>query len=244
MAPGRVVVVAEERKPDYFIGSTGRPVLTASLSHFTASAKKPMHPCRSGSGGRTEDDHRRGGGTRTTKLSKHLHNLTIRNGAPINGKAESDITTPPAIVNATGRRCSKSPPVSSGPAYDANGRRRMRSNSGGGWHTAPLSNEPKTGSRSLGGQRGQQHQQQHQPAVDRNRSLTSPAPRLLSIRARFNQPTDAPNSQPSLVLQQQCRYSNNHKQLDNRLGYQRSYDRNIFGYDQRMDQFVLPPLQI
>uniref|UniRef100_A0A182MYZ1 Uncharacterized protein n=1 Tax=Anopheles dirus TaxID=7168 RepID=A0A182MYZ1_9DIPT len=209
-----------ERKPDYFIGSTGRPILTSS--HFTAAT---MHR-RSGSGGRSED-----GGARNSKLSKHLHNLTIRNGAaandrhgPINSKAESgDITT--AIVNATGRRGST-----------------VGSSGSSGWSTTPT-NYPKTGSRSSGGQqRGQQA-----AVVDRNRSVTSPAPRLLSARgastARSSRPTEASES-CSLVLRQQCRYSNHHKQLDNRLSYQRSYDRNIFGYDQRMDQFVLPPLQI
>ncbi|XP_058061856.1 uncharacterized protein LOC131212124 [Anopheles bellator] len=46
------------------------------------------------------------------------------------------------------------------------------------------------------------------------------------------------------LLVHPSRYLNIHKQLDNRLAYQRGYDRNIFGCNQRMDQFVLPPLPI
>uniref|UniRef100_A0AAG5D8A8 Uncharacterized protein n=1 Tax=Anopheles atroparvus TaxID=41427 RepID=A0AAG5D8A8_ANOAO len=78
--------------------------------------------------------------------------------------------------------------------------------------------------------------------------IPCPPPRLLGSRSnvqRTSSTTTCSNrpQEGRLMVSQQCRYSNLQKQLDNRLTYQRSYDRNIFGYDQRMDQFVLPPLQ-
>ncbi|XP_050089456.1 uncharacterized protein LOC126573406 [Anopheles aquasalis] len=46
----------------------------------------------------------------------------------------------------------------------------------------------------------------------------------------------------SLVVPVQPKCSKPHAQLDNRLSNQRSYDRNIFGFTQKAEQFVLPPL--
>ncbi|XP_050078431.1 uncharacterized protein LOC126565307 [Anopheles maculipalpis] len=242
---------ATERKPDYYIGATGLPLLT---SHFTT-----MH--------RTAADRfnlsKSNNGASNSKQNKCLYNLSVRNGGVgatfptgnnddrhgsivtsnsrrASNKTEHDITTIPRYSSSsnssTGGRCSKSPPHRiSGSTRDTG---RNSFGTAGGWYCS-------TGMAAHSGLQ-----------IDRSRSLTSPPSRLLSARSSMqrHQPTASArrsglgppevSAEGSLVLHQQCRYSNQHKLLDNRLTNQRSYDRNIFGYDQRMDQFVLPPLQI
>lgn len=229
------------RKPDYFIGSSGLPTVT------TQSVK--MHRWSTASND----------GVRNSKLNKCLYNIAVRDGAArgtIDGgssnlrrscKTESDITT---IKTSTTGRYSKSPSPStvrgslSSPAPgctlrfgNAEPGRTVRSPSG--WSSTMTSNSW----RSAAGTDG----------VTSNRSTgPSPPPRLLGTRSGMQRAssttattTSSNRSQEGgLMVPQHCRYSNLHKQLDNRLSYQRSYDRNIFGLDQRMDQFVLPPLQI
>uniref|UniRef100_A0A182W6Q5 Uncharacterized protein n=1 Tax=Anopheles minimus TaxID=112268 RepID=A0A182W6Q5_9DIPT len=234
-----------ERKPDYFIGTTGRPVLT---SHFTT-----MH--------RTDRLGKSDNAVTNSKLNKCLYNLTIRNGGGgfptgnsdrhgsivtssrgVSNKTENDITTI-AKYSTTGGRCSVAPPHFSG-STRATDTGRNSLGSASGWCSMTSAAHQKSG--SFGTHCGSQ--------TDRSRSVTSPSSRMLTARSNMQQyrrPTSTTRSgtgppevtESSLVLQQQCRYSNPNKLLDNRLINQRSYDRNIFGY-QRMDQFVLPPLQI
>ncbi|XP_052867920.1 uncharacterized protein LOC128273894 [Anopheles cruzii] len=76
-----------------------------------------------------------------------------------------------------------------------------------------------------------------------------PSPLLRNRNNTQQHHTSAPSSaarhhRAEELLVHPSRYLNTHKQLDNRLAYQRGYDRNIFGCNQRMDQFVLPPLPI
>lgn len=221
-----------ERKPDYFIGTTGRPVLA---SHFTT-----MH--------RTDrlNAHKSNSAVTNSKRNKCLHNLTVRNGGGsfptgntgdrygsivansrrVSNKTEHDITTI-AKYSGTGGRCRVAPPHVSGSARVTDTGR----NSIGSMTSAHQN------SGSFGTHCGLQ--------TDRSRSVTSPSSRLLATRYSTTRSGTGPPEiiESSLVLQQHCRYSSRHKLLDNRLTNQRSYDRNIFGYDQ-MDQFVLPPLQI
>nr|XP_040231471.2 uncharacterized protein LOC120955061 [Anopheles coluzzii]XP_040231472.2 uncharacterized protein LOC120955061 [Anopheles coluzzii]XP_040231473.2 uncharacterized protein LOC120955061 [Anopheles coluzzii] len=221
-----------ERKPDYYIGPTGRPVLTMGLDRTSPGT------CDSANG------------TGNSKLNKCLYNLTIRNaGYPtsnndrhgsvsssnsrrVSNKTEHDITSAPARGH-----CSKSPPQISGSgrfgtAPDTGGRRQPMVSTAGGWSSTAAYQKPASS------------------------GICGPSPpaaaatRLLAARSSGGgtrpQSEATGGSRPgSLVLQQQCRYSNHHKQLDNRLSYQRSYDRNIFGYDKpSTNQIVLPPLQI
>uniref|UniRef100_A0A182R305 Uncharacterized protein n=1 Tax=Anopheles funestus TaxID=62324 RepID=A0A182R305_ANOFN len=240
-----------ERKPDYFIGATGRPVLT---SHFST-----MHRTDRLNGAKTDNV------VTNSKLNKCLYNLTVRNGGGggfptgnndrhgsivassrrVSNKTENDISTIPKC-SSTGGRCSVAPPHISGATRATDiGRNSIGSTS---WWCSTGSAHQKSGSFGAA---------YCGPQTDRSRSVTSPSSsRLLTARYSVQQyrPTTTSStrsgvgppevSASSLVLQQQCRYSNHHKMLDNRLTNQRSYDRNIFGYDQRMDQFVLPPLQI
>ncbi|XP_053662050.1 uncharacterized protein LOC128711208 [Anopheles marshallii] len=239
-----------ERKPDYFIGTTGRPILT---SHFTA-----MH--------RTDrlNESKSDNVVTNSKLNKCLHNLKVRNGGGggggaipignsdrhgsivtssrrVSNKNENDITTIPKY-STTGGRCSVALPHISGStrASDAG---RYSIGPASGW--CSIANAHQKSGSYCGS------------PTDRSRSSTSPtSARLLAARSSMQQyrpnTTSTKRSSrgspevadSSLVLQQPCRYSNHYKLLDNRLTNQRSYDRNIFGYDQRMDQFVLPPLQI
>ncbi|XP_035909939.1 uncharacterized protein LOC118511224 [Anopheles stephensi] len=223
---------APDRNPDYYIGATGRPVLT---THFTTMGDRH---------GLSKSEN----GARNSKLHKCLYNLTVRNGGGTtfptgnnayarhgsivassrraSNKTEHDITAIPRHGHlGTGGRSSKSPPHQiSGSTRDAG---RSSFGASGGWYS--------TG--TAGTHSGLQ--------TDRSRSSTSPSPsRLLTARSttRRSGPPEVSAAESSLVLQ--CRYHNQHKLLDNRLTNQRSYDRNIFGYDRRMDQFVLPPLQI
>ncbi|XP_052892307.1 uncharacterized protein LOC128300328 [Anopheles moucheti] len=238
-----------ERKPDYFIGTNGRPILT---SHFTA-----MHR-----NGRLSESKSNNEVTKS-KLNKCLHNLKVRNGGGGGGgiptgnsdrhgsivtssrrasnKNENDITTIPRY-STTGGRCSVALPHISG-STRATDTGRHSIGPASGWCSVASAHQ------NSGSYCG--------PPTDRSRSTTSPtSSRLLTARSSMQQYRPNTTStkrtsagspevaESSLVLQQPCRYSNHHKLLDNRLMNQRSYDRNIFGYDQRMDQFVLPPLQI
>uniref|UniRef100_A0A182IXC7 Uncharacterized protein n=1 Tax=Anopheles atroparvus TaxID=41427 RepID=A0A182IXC7_ANOAO len=246
----RQQVTVPERKPDYFIGSSGLPTLTSpsvKMHHASASS---------------------GDGVRNSKLNKCLYNTAIRNGAAggpgttgaINVgirrscKTESDIT---AIKPSTTGRYSKSPSSSTTTAATLSsppGCLQMRgctvADAGrttgsppGGWSSSTTSSSSWR-SRSSSSS----------PSFvmsNSNRQLQKipcPPPRLLGGRSNVQRTssTSTCSNRPQedrLMVSQQCRYSNLQKQLDNRLTYQRSYDRNIFGYDQRMDQFVLPPLQ-
>ncbi|XP_058824640.1 uncharacterized protein LOC131685163 [Topomyia yanbarensis] len=76
------------------------------------------------------------------------------------------------------------------------------------------------------------------------------SPMLLSSRQRWNVTTTADSNciaDSASSVMRQCRFSiavqTTPPTTDNRLNYQRKYDRTIFGYN-RLDQFVLPPLQI
>uniref|UniRef100_A0A182MQD1 Uncharacterized protein n=1 Tax=Anopheles culicifacies TaxID=139723 RepID=A0A182MQD1_9DIPT len=233
--------VSQSPKPDYFIGNNGRPVLT---SHFTK-----MH----------RNVAKSNDAVTNSKLNKCLYNLAVRNGGGafptgngdrhgsivassrrVSNKSENDITTT-AKYSSTGGRCSVAPSHVSGlPRATYTGRSTIGSTSG--WCSM---NSARQKSGSFGTHCGSQ--------TDRSRSVTSPSSsRLLTGRSSMQQSTSTTRSgsghpevtESSLVLQQQCRYSNPHKLLDNRLTHQRSYDRKIFGYDQCMDQIVLPPLQI
>ncbi|XP_055543950.1 uncharacterized protein LOC129729417 [Wyeomyia smithii] len=69
---------------------------------------------------------------------------------------------------------------------------------------------------------------------------------LLGDRQRTNA-DGATSSTVNRNLMRQCRFTARTvtaaPMSDNRLNYQRQYDRSVFGYN-RLDQFVLPPLQI
>ncbi|XP_039443917.1 uncharacterized protein LOC120423986 [Culex pipiens pallens] len=231
------------RRPDYHIGPNGIPRLTGlRMRKMNSPQQQPLQQP-----------------TDPVKLNKCLYNLTVRNGtnaAVRSDKIESDI----AIRNqysskSSSSNCSISDRRSSSTTIASSANRNdprntsQQSNYSSSIPRISTSISSSTnnnsrnsngivmnGSRPLLSGRQQRHQRSATAAGDDAGSNGDGADANL-INGSAN--GDRRRSSSS-VLVRQYRLS---AAIDNRLSYQRKYDRTIFGCN-RLDQFVLPPLQI
>ncbi|XP_038110072.1 uncharacterized protein LOC119767006 [Culex quinquefasciatus] len=222
------------RRPDYHIGPNGIPRLTGLRRRkMNSPQQQPLQQP-----------------TDPVKLNKCLYNLTVRNGT----KIESDI----AIRNqysskSSSSTCSISDRRSSSTTVASSANRNdPRNTSQQSNYSSPIpristsitssTNNSRNsngivmnGSRTLLSGRQQRHQRSATAAGDDAGSNGDGADANL-----INGSANGDRRRNSSVAMRQYRLS---AAIDNRLSYQRKYDRTIFGCN-RLDQFVLPPLQI
>lgn len=254
---------SSSRQPDYYIGPSGIPRIVGGswrsgtdVDHQRRQ-RQIMNQCGSASGGSISV------GTDPVKLNKCLYNLTVRNR---NGssKTESDM----AIRS---HPCSHKSKSSASGSDSDNNTNNSNSRGASSWSsstviTTGLSNNrrnPVTSSTSRAGSSSIPRSTttqwtHHHLGRSANQSGTVVGRSLLSDRQRRNAVTGVSDSNRlergecgSSLMVRQCRLTvavrrpppTTSASADNRLNYQRKYDRSIFGYN-RLDQIVLPPLQI
>ncbi|XP_065094048.1 uncharacterized protein DDB_G0283357-like [Ochlerotatus camptorhynchus] len=258
-APGN----SSSRQPDYFVGSSGIPRLVGVTN------RRVPRPVAVDSGRNMNRNSSVPVGTDPVKLNKCLFNLTVRNrgstGARSGSKTESDIAirnqysnksnsstsgsnknnnsnstgTALSVPNASLASSTSSTVITTGLSNN----RRNSVTSSHSPSTSSFIPMSRNFSHNLG------NCNRINSAVVHGRSHST----LLSGRQRRNvaemgdsnrfDDNDCGNG-----MMRQCRFTVAVRKapsstVDNRLNYQRKYDRTIFGYN-RLEQFVLPPLQI
>lgn len=263
-------LIARDRAPDYHIGANGIPRLTQVITagsrmrkmnshhqqHHLQQQLQPTDPVklnkclynltvRNSSSSTVQSD-------KPANSSKIESDIAIRNTQYSSvGGSKSSSSLSPASLNSCLRRSSPSTTtVTSSPLRTSGDPRRSGTNTSHQFNSSssiPRSNNNNSSSyssrnnsgggspRTLLGSR-QRYQQQHRSAVttgDDDGVAAADGTDANLINAGGDRRSSA-------VVRQYNRLS---AAIDNRLSYQRKYDRTIFGCN-RLDQFVLPPLQI
>lgn len=259
-------LITRDRAPDYHIGANGIPRLTQVITAGSRMRKmnshhhqllQPTDPVKLNkclynltvrNGSTVQSD-------KPANSSKIESDIAIRNtqyssgggGGGVGSKSSSSLS--PALNGSL--RSSSPTTVTSSPLRTSGDPRRSGINTSHQFNSSSIprsnnnnissysSNRNNTGGgggspRTLLGSRQRHQQQQHQNAVTTGDDDGHEADANL-----INAGGDRRRSSSAVVRQ----YNRLSAAIDNRLSYQRKYDRTIFGCN-RLDQFVLPPLQI
>uniref|UniRef100_A0A182FWW5 Uncharacterized protein n=1 Tax=Anopheles albimanus TaxID=7167 RepID=A0A182FWW5_ANOAL len=200
-------MLERRRKPDYFIGSNGKPAMESAWVNLS-TYRLPVIPNKA---------HIEAMAVRNFKTVKCLNNKVIQNGRDIH-------TSIPQALSSSKTGSSNTSKTDSRRWHDTN--------------VCEITSITSTNIRCATRQ-SSVVSKIPSPVLLRNRGIIS---HYINHNSTSTSSNTSHHATGSLAVPVLSKCSTLRTQLDNRLSYQRSYDRNIFGFTKKTEQVVLPPL--